>query len=85
MEGKVVRRIRARFSQGVFEPLEPEATTALHEGEQVLLTVSTSSSGDLADPIAGKADAWKSLVDGERLKSHICADRLVTTRPPARL
>jgi predicted DNA-binding antitoxin AbrB/MazE fold protein len=82
---KVVRTIRARFSKGVFEPLEPEVTTALHEGEEVLLTVSTPASGDLADPIAGTAGAWKGLVDGETLKRHIYADRLVTTRPPARL
>lgn len=81
----MVRTIRARFSKGVFEPLEPEVTTALHEGEEVLLTVSTPASGE-ADPIAGTAGAWKGLVDGETLKRHIYADRLVTTtRPPARL
>jgi predicted DNA-binding antitoxin AbrB/MazE fold protein len=81
----VVRTIRARFSKGVFEPLEPEVTTALHEGEEVLLTVSTPASGELADPITGTAGAWKGLVDGETLKRHIYADRLVTTRSPARL
>ncbi|HVQ78095.1 MAG TPA: antitoxin family protein [Candidatus Binatia bacterium] len=81
---QVVRTIRARFSKGVFEPLEPEVTTALHEGEEVLLTVSTPSN-DPADPIAGTAGAWKNLVDGEALKRHIYSDRLVTTRPPARL
>ena len=81
----MVRTIRARFSKGVFEPLEPEATTVLHEGEEVLLTVSTPAVDDLADAIAGTAGAWKGLVDGEALKRHIYADRLVTTRPPARL
>lgn len=81
----MVRTIRARFSKGVFEPLEPEATTVLHEGEEVLLTVSALASGDLADPIGGTAGAWRGLVDGETLKRHIYADRLVTTRPPARL
>jgi predicted DNA-binding antitoxin AbrB/MazE fold protein len=81
----VVRTIRARFSKGVFEPLEAEVTTALHEGEEVLLTVSTQASGDPVDHIAGTAGAWKGFVDGEILKRHIYADRLVTTRPPARL
>ena len=81
----MVRTIRARFSKGVFEPLEPDVTTALHEGEEVLLTVSTSASGDRADPIAATAGSWKSLIDGEALKRHIYADRLVSTRPPARL
>ena len=85
MEAKVVRTIRARFSKGVFEPLEPEVTIALHEGEQVLLTVSTPASGEPADLIAATAGAWKGLVDGEALKRHIYADRLVATRPPARL
>jgi hypothetical protein len=81
----VVRTIRARFSKGVFEPLEPEVTTALHEGEEVMLTVSTSATGNLGDPIAGTAGAWKGLVDGETLKRHISADRLVTTRPSVHL
>ena len=53
----MVRTIRARFSQGVFEPLEPEVATALHEGEEVLLTVSTPASGDPADPI--ERDGWR--------------------------
>jgi Protein of unknown function DUF104 len=70
---KVVRTIRARFPKGVFEPLEPEVTTALHEGEEVLLTASTPASGDLADPIPGTAGAWKGLVDGEILKHQIRA------------
>jgi predicted DNA-binding antitoxin AbrB/MazE fold protein len=81
----VVRTIRARFSKGVFEPLEPESTTVLHEGEEVLLTVSTRAANDRADAIAGTAGAWGGLLDGETLKRHIYADRLVTTRPPAHL
>jgi hypothetical protein len=82
----VVRTIRARFSKGVFEPLEMEATTVFHEGEEVLLTVSTPATDDLGDAIAGTAGgAWRGLVDGESLKRHISADRLVATRPPARL
>ena len=69
----MVRTIRARFSKGVFEPLEPEVPTALHEGEEVLLTVSTPAGGDLADPIAGTAGALKGRVDGGTLKRHIHA------------
>ena len=81
----MVRTFRARFSKGVFEPLEPESTTVLHEGEEVLLTVSTPATDDRADAFAGSAGAWRGLVDGETLKRHISADRLVATRPPARL
>jgi len=81
----VVRTIRARFSKGVLEPLEPESTTVLHEGEEVLLTVSTPATDDRADGIAGTAGVWRGLVDGETLKRDIYADRLLTTRPLARL
>ena len=81
----MVRTIRARFSKGVFVPLEPESTTVLHDGEEVVLTVSTPATGDRADAIAGTAGAWRGLVDGETLKRHINAHRLITARPPARL
>lgn len=81
----MVRTIRARFSKGVFEPIESEATALLHEGEEVLLTVSTPAIDDRTEAIAGTAGAWRGLVDGETLKRCIYADRLLATRPPARL
>jgi hypothetical protein len=69
----VVRTPRARFSKEVPEPLQPEVTTALHEGEEVRLTVFTPASGDVAHPIAGTVGAWKGLVDGEILQPQIRA------------
>lgn len=76
----MVRTIRARFSKGVFEPLEPDVVSTLSEGDEVLITVSTGLGAETPDPLAGTAGGWKGLVDAEALKRHIYADRLVTTR-----
>jgi hypothetical protein len=65
----VVRAIQRASSS----PWSRKVTTALHEGGEVLLTVSTPASSDLADPIAGTVGAWKGLVDGEILKHRIRA------------
>ena len=37
----MVRTIRAKFSRGVFEPLEPAAAEMMREGQEVLITIST--------------------------------------------
>jgi predicted DNA-binding antitoxin AbrB/MazE fold protein len=66
----MLRTIRARFSNGVFEPLEPKAVVGLHEGDEVLLTVSAFSV-DATDPFGTTAGSWKGLVDGEALKSRL--------------
>ncbi len=81
----MVRTIRARFSRGVFEPLEPDVARALNEGDEVLITVSTSVEAEAADPFADSAGGWKGLVDADALKRHIYADRLVATRSPVTL
>lgn len=67
----MLRTIRARFSNGVFGPLEPEAVVGLREGEEVLLTVSTPLSDDATDSLGETAGGWKGLVDGEALKSRL--------------
>lgn len=65
----MLRTIRARFSNGVFEPLKPEAIVGLREGDEVVLTVSAPLSDDATDPFGTTAGSWKGLVDGEALKS----------------
>ena len=67
----MLRTIRARLSNGVFESLEPEAIVGLREGDEVLLTVSAPVSDEATDPLGGTAGAWKGLVDGEALKSRL--------------
>jgi predicted DNA-binding antitoxin AbrB/MazE fold protein len=81
----MVRTIRARFSKGVFEPLEPDVNGILNEGDEVLIMVSTPIEPEAPDPLVASAGGWKGLVDAEALKRHIYADRLVATRSPVTL
>lgn len=81
----MVRTIRAKFSRGVFEPLEPAAAGMVPEGQEVLITISTESAALAGDPIRDTAGGWKDLVDADALKRNIYTDRLVSTRPDARL
>lgn len=76
----MVRTIRAKFSRGVFEPLEPATLDIVCEGQEVLITISTESSAVAGDPIRDTAGGWKDLIDAEALKQNIYSDRLVTTR-----
>ncbi len=78
-----MRTIRAKFSRGVFEPLEP-AAGMVPEGQEVLITISTEAAST-GDPIRDTAGGWKGLIDADALKRNIYADRLVRTRPGVRL
>ena len=80
----MVRTIRAKFSRGVFEPLEP-AAGMVPEGQEVLITISTESADLAGDPIRDTAGGWRDLIDADALKRNICADRLVRTRRRVRL
>ena len=81
----MVRTIRAKFSRGVFEPLEPAVPEMIREGQEVLITISTEPSGGAGDPIRDSAGGWKSLIDADALKRNIYADRLIATRPDVKL
>ena len=48
----MVRTIRAKFSRGVFEPLEPADAGMVREAQEVL------------NPIRDTAGGWKDLIDG---------------------
>lgn len=80
----MVRTIKAKFSNGVFEPLEPEVADIVGEGEEVLITISTLPT-ELGDPFTDTSGGWKGLIDADGLKRNIYADRLIATRPEARL
>ena len=80
----MVRTIRAKFSRGVFEPLEP-AAGMVPEGQEVLITISTESTAPAGDPIRDTAGGWRDLIDTDALKRNIYGDRLVSTRPDVRL
>lgn len=78
----MVRTIKAKFSKGVFEPLEPAIADTIREGEEVLITISTGPTAPTRDPLGETAGGWADLVDAEELKRNIYADRLIVTRSP---
>lgn len=80
----MVRTIKARFSKGVFEPLETEVADMVREGDEVLITISTMPTAP-GDPLMETSGGWKGLIDTEELKRNIYADRLIATRPEVRL
>jgi predicted DNA-binding antitoxin AbrB/MazE fold protein len=77
------RTIRAKFSNGVIEPLEK---LDLDEGEEITVTIIV-----LPKPSGKKhglrrsAGGWKGLIDAEKLKKDIYADRLISTRQGVKL
>ena len=77
------KTIKARYRNGVIEPLEE---VELAEGEEFTLTIvrvpDTSEEGDAFSESRG---GWKGLIDCEELKRNIYADRLIHTRPAVKL
>ena len=79
----MVKEIRAKFSGGVIRPLED---IDLEEGQEVVVTISELRKGKgMRDALLSTAGGWKDLVDAERLKTDIYADRLISNRPEPKL
>jgi predicted DNA-binding antitoxin AbrB/MazE fold protein len=76
--------IRARFSDGTLKPLE---ALELKEGDEVTITIvsSSSSSRSGTDWLERTAGGWVGLVDAEELKREIYDSRLIATRAEPRL
>jgi predicted DNA-binding antitoxin AbrB/MazE fold protein len=76
--------IRARFSDGTLKPLE---ALELKEGDEVTITIVSSSSSSRAgaDWLEQTAGGWVGLVDSEELKREIYDSRLIATRAEPRL
>jgi predicted DNA-binding antitoxin AbrB/MazE fold protein len=74
--------IKARYSDGVLEPLEKLELT---EGQEVTVTIISVPSSRDADFLTRTAGGWAGLIDAERLKREVNDSRLVTTRPEPRL
>ncbi len=81
----MARTIKARFSHGVFEPLEPAVGELIKEGEEVTITIETASATSAGDPLRETAGGWRGLIDAEALKAAIYRDRELVTRPPVRM
>lgn len=79
----VSKTIKARFRNGIIEPLEK---MELREGEEFTLTiVRLPEISEESDAFSKSRGGWKGLVDCEELKRNIYADRLIHTRPEVKL
>jgi predicted DNA-binding antitoxin AbrB/MazE fold protein len=74
--------IRARFANGVLEPLE---RLDVLEGEVLTITIMRLPVNEGGGGLERSAGGWKGLIDAEELKRHIYADRPMSTRPDLRL
>jgi predicted DNA-binding antitoxin AbrB/MazE fold protein len=68
--------IRARFRDGVLEPLE---SVDLSEGEEVTVTIATKPAD--IEAFRRAAGSWRGRVDADVLIRDIYADRLISSRP----
>lgn len=79
----VSKTIKARYTNGVIEPLEK---VELNEGEEFTLTiVRLPEINEDRDAFSESRGGWKGLIDCEELKRNIYADRLIRTRPEVKL
>lgn len=80
--------IRARFLNRVFVPLE-RLEIELEEGEEVAITVSEKppsfKTEKFIEALRATAGGWRGLIDAEKLKRNIYADRLISTRSKLKL
>jgi predicted DNA-binding antitoxin AbrB/MazE fold protein len=75
--------IRARFKNGVIEPLED---LELKDGEEIVLTIVRQQETEEAlDAFRKSRGGWKGLVDCEKLKRDIYESRSIQTRPEVKL
>jgi len=76
--------IKARYTNGIFKPLED---LDIAEGKEVILTIDESSTSPYrpGDGLRAAAGGWKGLIDGENLKKEIYESRLICTRPEVKL
>lgn len=77
------RTIKARFTKGVFKPLEKVDIT---EGKEFTITVPEEPEDRrFLDALKVTAGGWKETIDCEELIKNIYADRLISTRSEVKL
>jgi predicted DNA-binding antitoxin AbrB/MazE fold protein len=75
--------IRARFKNGIIEPLE---NVELRDGEEIVLTiVRRPETNGTQDAFRKSRGGWKDLIDCEKLKRDIYESRSIQTRPEVKL
>jgi predicted DNA-binding antitoxin AbrB/MazE fold protein len=75
--------IRARFKNGIIEPLE---NVELKDGEEIVLTIVRQTEiREGQDAFKESRGGWKGLIDCEKLKKDIYESRSIQTRPEVKL
>ncbi len=75
--------IRARFKNGVIEPLE---SVELDDGEEIVLIIVRHHGVEQEqDAFRKSRGGWKGLIDCEKLKRDIYESRSIQTRPEVKL
>jgi predicted DNA-binding antitoxin AbrB/MazE fold protein len=74
--------IRARFVNGILEPLE---RLDMPEGEVLTITIIRLPAREAGGGLERSAGGWTGLIDAEELKRNIYTDRVILTRPEPRL
>jgi predicted DNA-binding antitoxin AbrB/MazE fold protein len=74
--------IRARFANGVLEPLE---RLDVPDGEVLTITIIRLPAAEKPGGLERSAGGWKGTIDADELIKNIYADRLISTRPEPRL
>ena len=73
------KTIKARFKDGVIEPLEK---LHIEEGREIVITINDLPSEDRFEKALG---GWKETIDCEKLIEDIYNDRILRTRPEVKL
>ena len=76
------KTIRARVKDGVLVPLEK---TDLPEGKELIVTVVAVAEDSDDEAFLRSKGGWKGLIDAEKVIRDIYEDRLISTRPEAKL
>ena len=83
LKDEEMRELKARFRNGIIEPLEELELVDGQEITVVILDIPNPS--EISDALRDSAGAWADLVDGERLKKNIYDSRSSNPRPESRL
>ncbi|MCP4367508.1 MAG: antitoxin family protein [Deltaproteobacteria bacterium] len=78
----MIRKIRARFLNGVIKPLEK---IDVMEGEELEVVIEEKSTKAEDESFLKAAGSWKGLIDAEEMIKNIYADRHISTRPEVKL
>jgi predicted DNA-binding antitoxin AbrB/MazE fold protein len=71
------KTIRAKFSNGVIEPLEK---LEIPEGKEVTVTIIGISSAPTSDSFKRAAGGWSGTINADELIESIYRDRAILTR-----